>query len=369
MSSEARGVIFIMYTLAAIGVIMIYSASAVYADQFFASSTYFLRRHLFYLTIGSLLFSLSVNVNLEFLRRHSKSFMMFAFLLLILVLVPHVGHSAGGAKRWIGVAFFSFQPVEYAKLAACLYFSDYLTRKMKPLADDVRFVLVPPLAVLGFLLALLISQPDLGSSIFILMITSILFFLAGIRLYYAAFAALPVVLGLTLLILQAPYRLNRIVAYLNPWKDPKGTGFQIIQSFVAFATGGIKGVGLGQSTQKLFYLPQSYTDFIFSIIAEEMGLLGALSVLFLYGLFFVLGLRIANKTREPFYRLFAFSLVLMITLQAVIHVLVTTGLVPTKGLPLPFVSFGGTALIFEMVAVGILIAVDRQISHPSFPRS
>lgn len=365
MSQESRSIVVIMFLLIAVGVIMIYSASSVFADQLFGSPSYFLRRQLFYVILGLMAFAVSFYSNPEFLRRHSKSAVIFAFFLLFLVFIPGLGHSAGGARRWIGFSFFTFQPVEYAKLAICLYLSDYLTRKMKLMVAGDYTVLVPPIAVLLFMLSLVIAQPDLGSTIFILMIAGILFILAGIRFRYVAMAVIPVIFAIVILIIKAPYRMNRIAAYLNPWKDPRGTGFQIIQSFLAFSSGGIKGVGLGQSAQKLFYLPQSYTDFIFSIISEELGLIGALFVLSLYGCFFVMGVRIANKTHDPFYRLLAYSLVLVITLQALINILVTTGLVPTKGLPLPFVSYGGTSLIFNMIAVGLLLAIDRHIVYRS----
>jgi len=164
---------------------------------------------------------------------------------------------------------------------------------------------------------------------------------------------------LAVLIMSVPYRMNRIAAYLDPWKDPQGSGFQIIQSFLAFGLGGIKGVGLGQSTQKLFYLPQSHTDFIFSIIGEELGLIGTLVVVALYGLFFYLGYRVARRSRDPFMKLLSYALVLLVILQALLNLLVTLGLIPTKGLPLPFISYGGTALVFHMASVGILVAVDR----------
>jgi len=351
----------IMYALIAIGIVMTYSASAVYSAQFFGSATYFFRRQLFYLVLGSLCFSICIGMNPDVLKRHSKLLILVSLVLLLLVFIPPFGHSAGGARRWIGLTVFNFQPVEYAKFAICLYLSDYLTRKMKSLSGGNAGVLLPPLLVLLAMLTLLIVQPDLGSCVFILAISGILFFLAGIRLRYVAVAVIPIFIGLSGLIVMAPYRLKRIAAFLDPWKDPSGSGFQIIQSFIAFGLGGVNGVGLGQSTQKLFYLPQSHTDFIYSIIGEELGLLGTLTILLLYGLFFLLGVKIANRSRDPFYRLFASSLVLIITLQALINILVTTGLIPTKGLPLPFISYGGTSLIFNMVTVGILIAIDRRV--------
>lgn len=360
MTTESKGLVLAMYTLVAIGVIMIYSASAVYADQIFHSPTYFLRRQLFYVIVGSFMFLLSSWVDPAFLKRNSRLFMGIAILLLIAVFLPFLGRSAGGARRWIQLSFFSFQPVEYAKLAMCIYLSDYLSRKRDSITKGSISIFIAPFALLSLLFSLVILQPDLGSCIFLFLLMGTLFFLSGIRLRYILMAAAVLLVLLVFLIWQAPYRINRITAYLNPWKDPKGSGFQIIQSFLAFALGGIKGVGLGESTQKLFYLPQSHTDFIFSVIGEELGLMGALAVVFLYAMFFFFGNRLAQRCRDPFLRLLAFSLVVFITLQALTNLLVAVGLIPTKGLPLPFISYGGTALVFHMISVGILLAVDRQ---------
>ncbi len=349
-----------MFTLIAIGVVMIYSASAVYADQYFNSPTYFLRRQLFYVVIGALMYFMSSSIDPDFLRRHSRFFIGLAVVLLIAVFLPVLGRAAGGAKRWIQLPFVTFQPVEYAKLAMCIYLADYLSRKREPITAGSITVFFPPAIILFLICGLVIAQPDLGSCIFLFLLIGILFFLSGIKLRYILLAAVLVFGVFVFLILKAPYRMNRITAYLDPWKDPRGSGFQIIQSFLAFGLGGIQGVGLGQSTQKLFYLPQSHTDFIFSIIGEELGLIGALAVVGLYAAFFFFGNRLAQRCRDPYLKLLAFSLVIFITLQALINLLVAVGLIPTKGLPLPFVSYGGTALIFHMMSVGILIAIDRK---------
>lgn len=349
-----------MYTLLAIGVVMIYSASAVYADQVFHSPTYFLRRQLFYVIIGSFLFFLSSALDPDFLRRHSRLLMGIAVILLFAVFLPVLGRTAGGARRWVQLPFFTFQPVEYAKVAMCVYLADYISRKREPITKGSLSVFYAPFILLFLIFALVIAQPDLGSCIFLFLLMGILFFISGIRFRYILFALTLALALVIFLIWQAPYRMSRITAYLDPWKDPKGSGFQIIQSFIAFGLGGIKGVGLGQSTQKLFYLPQSHTDFIFSIIGEELGLIGASAVVALYAVFFFFGNRLAQKCREPYLRLLAFSLVILITLQALINLLVAVGLIPTKGLPLPFVSYGGTALVFHMISVGILVAIDKK---------
>jgi len=360
VTNESKAIVLIMYTLVAIGVVMTYSASAVYADQNFGSPTYFLRRQFFYVTIGSVLFWLVSSLDPDLLREHSRFLMIMAILLLFAVFLPFLGHTAGGARRWIQLPFITFQPVEYAKLALCIYLSDYLSRKRQRITKGSLSVFYAPLVLISLIFVLVMAQPDLGSCIFLFLLMAVLFFLSGIRLRYILFATFGALFVVSFLIWQAPYRMSRITAFLDPWKDPRGSGFQIIQSFIAFGLGGVKGVGLGESTQKLFYLPQSHTDFIFSIIAEELGLIGALCVVGLFALFFFFGNRLAQRCRDPFFRLLAFSLVIFITFQALINFLVTVGLIPTKGLPLPFVSYGGTALIFHMVSVGILVAIDKR---------
>jgi cell division protein FtsW len=208
---------------------------------------------------------------------------------------------------------------------------------------------------------LILLQPDLGSSVFIFLVAALLFFISGIRMRYVLAVGLVFLPAFYFLVARVPYRLSRITAYLNPWNDPQGSGFQIIQSLLAFGLGGVGGVGLGESTQKLFYLPQSHNDFILSIIGEELGLVGVLTVIFLYAVILVAGFRIAERARGHYEKLFVLSLVLLVVLQALINMLVATGLIPTKGLPLPFVSYGGTALVFNLLSIGLLLAMDRAI--------
>ena len=277
--------------------------------------------------------------------------------------IPGIGHTAGGAQRWIGLRMINFQPAEFAKIAVCIYLSDYLSRKLKPIKKGSFLTFLPPLILVGAVCVLTLAQPDLGSTAFMLMIVSFLFFLSGIKLRYVGTALLGILPVFYLLVLRVPYRASRVTAYLNPWNDPQGSGFQIIQSFIAFGLGGVHGAGLGQGIQKLFYLPSSYNDFIFSVIAEELGMIGVFFVLAVYGIIFVCGIQMAEESKGNYERLLIMALTLMIVLQALIHMLVTTGLIPTKGLPLPFVSFGGTSLVFNMAAAGLLLAADRQSSR------
>ena len=361
MSKEAKILFIAVYALVSLGIVMTYSASAVYADQLFKSPTYFLKRQLLYAVIGTFFLFFVAGLDPYLWKEHAREIVFFSMALLVLVLVPHIGHQAGGARRWIRLGPLNFQPAEISKVAVCLYLADYLSRRIKGIQRGEFVVLLPPVLILGLTCGLILLEPDLGSSVFIFLVAAILFFLAGIRLRYVFAASLSFVPVVCFLVIKAPYRLSRVTAYLNPWNDPQGSGFQIIQSLLAFGMGGVKGVGLGESTQKLFYLPQSYNDFIFSIIGEELGLVGTLTILILYGVILWAGLGIARQARGSYEKLFVMSLVLLIALQAAINMLVATGLIPTKGLPLPFVSYGGSALVFNLFAVGLILAMDRVI--------
>ncbi len=359
MSQQARVLFVAVYVLIMIGIVMTYSASAVYAEHAYHSPEHFLIRQGLYALLGTVMLFVTANVPLAFWKDHARSMMLLAITFLAMVFLPMVGHTAGGSQRWIALGIVNFQPAEFAKIAVCLYLADYLSRKIKWIKKGSLGVFFPPLILIGTVATLTLIQPDLGSTAFIFFIVAFLFFMAGIRLRYILAVLLAVVPAFYLLVAHVPYRASRVTAYLNPWQDPQGSGFQIIQSFLAFGLGGTHGAGLGQGIQKLFYLPSSHNDFIFSVIGEELGLIGLLFVLIIYAVIFVCGIQMAEKAKRDYEKLLIMSLTLMIVLQALIHMLVTTGLIPTKGLPLPFVSFGGTSLLFNMMAVGLLLAADR----------
>ena len=359
MSKEAAGIIVIVLSFVAIGIVMTYSASGIYADQVMGSPTYFLIRQISFFFIGVVFMTFFSLIDPNFLQRHSRLIILLAIFLLVAVYLPFISQTTRGTKRWLKIFGVNFQPAEFSKLALCIYFSDYLSRHMKKIARGSFLIFIPPLIILFIISILILIQPDLGTIVILFLISAILFFLSGIRQRYIWFFFLIGIFVSYFAIIKVPYRVQRIIAYINPWSDPKGSGFQIIQSFLALSSGGFSGVGLGQSTQKLFYLPQSYTDFIFSIIGEELGFIGSSLVVTLFLLFFILGLRIVQRQYEPFKKLLSLSLVLLIVIQVVINILVTTGLLPTKGLPLPFISYGGSSLIMNMIAVGILISIDR----------
>ena len=361
LSRYAQLFFITVYVLVAFGVIMTYSASAIYAEHIYHYQEYFLVRQFLYAAIGTVLMFVTAATPVAFWKEHARSLMLLAIFLLIIVYLPVIGRSGGGAQRWIRLGFFNFQPAEFAKIAVCLYLADYLTRKMKVIRQGSLLIFLPPLILIGIVCVLTLMQPDLGSTAFIFLLVALMFFLAGIQIKFVLSALLVVAPVFYFLVARVPYRASRVTAYLNPWDDPQGSGFQIIQSLLSFGTGGVHGQGLGQGIQKLFYLPSSHNDFIFSVIGEELGLVGLVSVLILYGVLFFCGIQMAKNARQDYDRLITLSLTFMIVLQAIIHMLVTTGLIPTKGLPLPFVSFGGTSVVFSLMAVGLLLAVDRHV--------
>ncbi len=360
MSKEARFLFIITYVLVGIGVVMIYSSSAVLAYDWYGNAQHFLYRQFFYVVLGTVGFFIAAAVPIKFYKQHARALMLLAILFLMTVYLPVIGHSAGGARRWIHIGGFQFQPVEFAKLACCIYLADYLSRKIAWVQKGDVLVFLPPLILIGLACGLTLLEPDLGSVAFMVMLTSIIFFVSGLQLRYVIGAVLVLVPALYFLIIRVPYRLSRLEAYLNPWGDPQGSGFQIIQSFLAFATGGLQGVGLGQSTQKLFYLPSSHNDFILAVIGEELGFIGVMLIILLYIGFFLCCIRMSQKADQPFEKILITSITLLIILQAVTHMMVATGLVPTKGLPLPFISYGGSSLVANLMAVGVLMAVDRR---------
>ena len=344
--------------LIAIGVVMIYSSSGIYAAQVLGSDTYFLNRHLLFLAMGLLFTFIFMTVDYRELRKYAKPLIVLSVLLLILVLIPGIGKESYGARRWFKLGPFNIQPSEFIKIAMLIYVADFLARKQNKIRDFLKGFL-PLLLVVGFVCFLILKQPDLGNSVSLAVVVFIVMFIAGAQIKHLGIiflAALPV---FYLLIARVPYRLARIMAFLDPWQDSQGIGFQLTQSQIALGSGGLTGVGLGKSMQKLFYLPAAHTDFILSIIGEEVGLIGTLSVVILFLILIAQGARIAKRTTDSFGFYLATGIVVMLGLQAVVNIGVSIGALPTKGLPLPFVSYGGSALIANLLAIGLLLNISR----------
>jgi cell division protein FtsW len=342
---------------------MIYSASSIYAWEKYKDSFFFLKRHLSFLAIGVVLTFLVMSIDYKKLRRWGRPLVALSFLLLVLVLIPGVGREVAGASRWFRYKFISFQPSEFANIAIIIYMADFIARKGNMIRTFFKGFL-PPIVVLGAIVFLILMQPDLGSALALAVVVFIMLFVAGVRLSYLLAIVLASLPLLSVLIFSVPYRRMRIMAFLNPWLDPKGSGFQIIQSQIALGSGGFFGLGLGQSKQKLFYLPAAHTDFIFSIIGEELGLIGTIGIIILIIIFIHQGFRIIKNAYSKFGYFLSLGLILMISLKAIINIGVSCGIFPTKGLPLPFISYGGSSLVFDMLSVGILLNITRTGEYP-----
>jgi len=276
--------------------------------------------------------------------------------LLVAVLFLDRSHNT---HRWIRLGAFSFQPSELAKPALILFFAWFLAGRLRSM-DDWRNTLLPAVLPALVFAGLIVRQPDLGTAIVVLLVASVVLFVAGMQLRYFAFALAGSLPLLYLLVFRVKWRYERILAFLDPWSDPLGRGFHVIQSLIAVGTGGITGVGLMEGKQKLFYLPEPHTDFIYSVVAEEIGLLGALAILVLFGVFLYRGLHTAVSTHDPFARLLAAGITAMVVVQAFLNLSVVLGLLPTKGIPLPMVSYGGSSLFVTLASVGVLLNITQQ---------
>ena len=340
------------------GVVMVYSASAVVAADRFGDPYFFLKKQLFWALLGSVGMLVAVRVDYRRLERFVLPALVLAGVLLVLVLIPPIGQAINGTRRWIRLGPVSFQPAELAKVALVFYLAAFVARRQEEVAD-VRRGILPPLLVAGSFAALVLVQPDLGNCLTLVALTFGLLYLAGSPVRYLAWAMAPALPLLVLAIYAAPYRLRRVTAFWDPWADPRGSGFQIIQSWLAFGNGGLVGQGIGGSRQKLFYLPESHTDFIFAVVGEELGFLGAAAFVALFAVLVWRGLRVGLRTSEPFGAYLALGITLLIATQTLVNLGVVTGLLPTKGLPLPFISFGGSALSMTMLSTGVLLNISQ----------
>ena len=340
------------------GVVMVYSASAIVAADRFRDPYFFLKKQIFWAALGCGALWLALRTDYRRLEKIVPVLLAVTAVLLVLVLVPGLGVSVNGSRRWLRLGPLSFQPAELAKLALVVYLAAFLARKRDQLGDFRRGVF-PPLIVGGGFAGLVLLQPDLGNSLTLLVLTLGLLFLAGASTKWLLAVVVPVVpLGI-LAVLMAPYRMRRVFAFLDPWQDPRGSGFQIIQSWLALGSGGLVGRGMGESKQKLFYLPEAHTDFIFAIIGEELGFVGAAVIVALFAALVWRGLRIGLRAADPFGAYLALGITVLVATQTLVNLGVVTGMLPTKGLPLPFLSFGGSALLVTMVATGVLLNISQ----------
>ncbi len=344
----------IITLLVTIGFIFIYSSSSVFALETCSSAGFFVKKQLIGLLIGLIGMVGAILVPLDLIKKLAPWLFLFSILLTYATLIPHIGMTINGSSRWLNLGGFSFQPSELLKITCILYLAGYLGKK-KFLLRSFTYGYLPFLCVIGIAIAGLLKQPDFGQAVTIGCTSLIMFFIAQGNARHLFYTALVSLAGAACLVYLKAYRMRRILVFLNPWADPKGAGFQIIQSLIAIGSGGIWGVGISHSKQKFFYLPMQHTDFIFSVIAEETGFVGVVILISLYLLLLIFGIRIANTFKDQFASLVTLGFVFLVNLQAAMNIFVASGLAPTKGIGLPFISYGNSSLICNLLLVGVVI--------------
>ena len=357
LARERRFIFISILFLSLLGLLMVYEASSIYAFKNFSDSAYFFKRQVVFLVVGIIFFFLALLPDLDVVRRFNKEMLIITLLLLIAVLF--IGKRVGGAKRWLYFFGVTFQPSELLKISFLLYAADYFERKGQ-FIRDFKIGLLPLGTVVAAIFILLILEPDMGAAMFWLIWTFIFLFIVKARKkHLLAITGLGVMMAFAL-VTFFPYRFRRIIAYLNPFADPQGAGFQLIQSQIAYGEGGVLGVGFAAGKQKLAFLPAAHTDFIFSIIAEEFGLIGGFALIVLFAILFHKMFKIARSAGDPFRRNVLLGVVVIIFLEIVINIGVSCGFFPTKGLPLPFMSYGGSNLVTSYLLLGIFFNASRK---------
>lgn len=358
MKKEDKLLILLVIVISIFGIIMIYSASYIWAEYKFNDSFKFVRSQaiFFLLSLGILFFLRRINPRLYYEK--ANLILLICFLLLVLVLIPGIGSVRNGSRSWFGIGGFGIQPSEFAKIGLIIYVSKYLARHNRDIKDIKKGVL-PILLVIGLFFLVIMLEPDFGTAMVIVITLVSILFISGVKLSFFVKLGLLGLVGIVGLIIVAPYRLTRILSFLNPWIDPLGSGYQIIQSLYAIGPGGLTGLGFLQSRQKQFYLPEPQTDFIFSIISEEFGFLGILIVTTFFGLLFFLIVRISLKSKDLFSKYLSFGLGFGIIIQALLNICVVIGLIPVTGVTLPFFSYGGSSMLVSMISIGIILSVSK----------
>ncbi|MCF6095893.1 stage V sporulation protein E [Thermovorax subterraneus] len=353
-------IMFVVLVLLCFGIIMVFSSSSVWAYYVHKDSLYFLKRQLVAAFLGLAAMIYFMNYDYWQVKKYEKNILILMYVLLVAVLIPGIGLKINEARRWIGVGSFTVQPSEIAKLGMVVYLSCTLERKQEDIKSFFKGLL-PVLLVTAVTCGLIVIEPHLSAAVLIGMLSMVMLFVAG--------ASIPQMLSLggaglflvVVLIIVEPYRMVRLLSFMNPWKDIRGSGYNIVQSLYALGAGGLLGVGLGQSRQKFFYLPEPQTDFIFAIIGEELGFLGALFVIFMFTVFIWRGYRAALHAPDLFGKFMATGITSLIALQFLIHVAVVTASMPVTGMPLPFISYGGSSLTITLAEVGILLNISRYL--------
>ena len=358
-SQYDKVLILIILMLVSFGVIMIFSASSAISFKDLGDEFHYFKRQLAFAILGFIVMGAMIYLDYHVLREFVYPIFLVSLVFLILVIIPGVGREINGAHRWLGISSISFQPTEFVKLALILYLAYSLTKKDEKIRTlTVGFL--PHIVLLLIIASLIMLQPDFGAAITIGIIVFIMLFNAGTRPSYIVGSVIAIAPIVYYAIVSVDYRLDRITAFINPWKDPLNTGYHIIQSFLALGSGGLVGMGLGEGTQKLFYLPYAYSDFIFAVIGEELGFIGVVILICAFSLFTIRGIRASRRAPDLFGTYLALGITALISVEVILNLGVVTGLFPTKGMTLPFISYGGSSLLACMTGAGILINISGQ---------
>ena len=345
--------------IAVFGIIMIYSASSIWAEYKYNDSFKFIKAQTAFFIIGLIIMYITTKININYLYKKANLILFICLLLLTLVLIPGIGTIRNGSRSWFGIGGFGIQPSEFAKIGLIIYVSKYLATNQR-IIKDIKKGVFPILLVIGVFFALIMLEPDFGTGMVIVLTLIVLIFISGVKMSFFVKTGILGLLGIVGLIIVAPYRMQRIVSFLNPWVDPLGSGYQIIQSLYAIGPGGLLGQGFLNSRQKQFYLPEPQTDFIFSIISEEFGFLGILIVTSFLAFIFYRIIKIALKQNDLFKKYLAFGLGFGIIIQSLLNICVVIGLIPVTGVTLPFLSYGGSSLLVSMFSIGLILNISKQ---------
>jgi cell division protein FtsW len=358
VNKVAITLLLVTLMLLTIGVVMLFSTSALQARDRYGDPYYLLKRQLAWMVFGGVGCVVAASVPYQKLRGLCVPPLVISALLLIIVLIPHVGIKVGGARRWLGAGGMRFQPSEFAKLALVVWLAHWLAKEKRRIDRFDRGFAVP-MGVVGVFLILVLAEPDFGSTALLAAVAFAMMFVAGVQWKFLVPTALSGVGAFAALVIHNPTRAARLMAFMDLDKYKQGPGYQVWQAILAFGSGGINGLGLGNSRQKMFYLPEAHTDFIFPIIGEELGLIGTLAVLACFALLVACGVCISLKASDLYGQYLGLGVSLLVALQALINIGVVTAWLPTKGLPLPFISFGGSNLMMNLIAVGVLLSIFR----------
>lgn len=360
MSKKIDKLLFIaVIILSLFGLVMIYSASSIWAEYKFNDSFHYLKYQGAFLVIGIMVLLLFSKIDYSIYHNKSNTLLLSCIILLILVLIPGIGSVRNGSRSWFGIGPLGIQPSEFAKLVAIIFASKYLSNSNKFLKSYKEGVF-PILGITLLLFGLIMLQPDLGTGVILVMSVVSLLFIAGVNMKFFFEVGFLGVIGIVILIIIAPYRMDRITSFIDPWSDALGTGFQIIQSLYAIGPGGLLGNGFQKSIQKHFYLPEPQTDFIFSIIAEEFGVVGAFIVVGLFSIILWRGIKIALNTKDAFAKYLSFGMIFQMIFQTLMNLMVVIGMIPVTGVTLPFLSYGGSSLLISMASMGILLNISKE---------